>query len=119
MKVIGRIEPQRDSDGYAEDAKYIDGIIVQLTASEATTLCALQDALDDYGWTSIEALLDSHRRGSLPKDDDISDAFTMIKYFVMAKFEVNAMRQMVDRLDDLLCALEDKEESVRQGVNVG
>lgn len=105
MKTIGRIE-LKDEDGCTKNESYAGGIIVKLTPSEATVLRALQDAMDGRGWTDISALLEGRRQ--YPDDDDMSDVFMMIKHFVMAKFEVNAMREMVDRLDELLSKLEDR-----------
>lgn len=107
MKVIGRIEIDRNNLDEVLNPEYIGGCIVQLTPKETTTLKMLQDACEGRQWRNQD-LMDYWQ--SKPDNIDMSEAFALVYTFATTRFAINDFESAVTNLKEIITRLDKKSE---------
>ena len=85
----------------------IGGAIVELTQHEMALIKALQDACDGRQWRTGNIMEYWQERA---KDVDMSEAFSVIERFVVARFAINDFKKMVTELEDTITRLDKANE---------
>lgn len=96
MKIIATIDPIYNNDECI-NAEYVGGKVIHLTRQELKTLTTLQQAIDgqSYNWQSFLG-------EQSPDGRDMSDLFACVYAFVLAKFQVNELKELINKLDNVI-----------------